>query len=354
MQVARTPRIDADVHVQAPLIKKLHPYLTEHWRDYLTENGFQRPSAVAQGYPPTSAVMAKAPAETTLEDLRDRVLGSADHAIVSCYYGVEGVRHPFMAAALATAVNSWLREEWLEREPRLFGSLVIPSYDTELAVQEVKRAGGDRRFVQIALPARSWEPYGNRRYWPIYEAALEHDLAIGIHFGGLAGNPPTPVGALDSYFEEYAAATQLFASHVLSLLAEGVFDRYPDLRVALVESGVSWLPTWLWKLDTEWKATRREIPWVRDLPSAYVRKHFALTIQPLDAPVDRPSDLREVLGHLGSDDMLMFSSDYPHQHASDTDQLLALLSPGQLEKVLHSNASRFFRLADRAAAAGRV
>ena len=341
-------RIDADVHAIAPSTDELAPYLTRHWRDYLKENGFHRPSSVGMSYPPSSRISPDGGGSHLAEVQRD-VLTRSSLAIVNCYYGTEGVRHPFMAAALSTAVNEWLREEWLEREPRLYGSIVIPPHDTVLAVEEIRRAAASRRFVQVFLPARSWEPYGNRRFWPIYEAAVEADLAIGIHFGGLSGNPPTPVGQPASYFEEYAAATQLFGAHLLSLLAEGVFDRYPTLRVAMIESGVTWLPTWLWKLDTEWKATRREIPWVRTLPSTYVRRHIRMTTQPIDAPATGSRELLDVLDQLGSDEMLMYSSDYPHSHGDDPDALLAALSDDLRAKVAGDNASRFYGLAARSA-----
>jgi predicted TIM-barrel fold metal-dependent hydrolase len=297
-------------------------------------------------YPPTMRIAGEG-AGATLADVQRDVLTRSSAAIVNCYYGVEGVRHPFMAAALASAVNQWLREEWLDREPRLFASIVVPPHDTELAVEEIKRADHPR-FVQVLLPARAWEPYGNRRYWPIYETAIARGLAVAIHFGGLAGNPPTPVGQLATYFEEYAAATQLFASHVLSLLAEGVFDRYPDLRIALVEGGVSWLPTWMWKLDTEWKATRREIPWVRTLPSSYIRRHMRMTTQPLDVPSGATEQLRDVLEQIGSDEMLMFSSDYPHAHGRDAEAIIAALPAELRAKVLAANASAFYRLKERA------
>ena len=344
--MAEPARIDADVHAVAPTLATLGPYLTAHWRDYLKENGFVRPSAVAQSYPPSSGIAGDG-AGAGLADVQRDVLASSAAAIVNCYYGAEGVRHPFMAAALATAVNQWIEEEWLAREPRLYASIVVAPHDTELAVQEIRRAHHPR-VVQVLLSARAWEPYGNRRYWPIFEAAIEKGLAIGIHFGGLSGNPPTPVGQLATFHEEYNAATQLFASHVLSLLAEGVFDRYPELRVALIESGVTWLPTWMWKLDTEWKATRREIPWVRSLPSTYIRRHFRMTTQPLDIPVAATAQLREVFEQIGSDELLMFSSDYPHDHGRAPDQILAGIPAALHAKILADNASSFYALSDRA------
>ena len=81
------------------------------------------------------------------------------------------------AAALASAVNDWQIAEWLEPEPRLRASIVVPSQQPELAAREIDRVGGHPGFVQVFLPVRSAMPYGNRRYHPIYEAAVRHDLS---------------------------------------------------------------------------------------------------------------------------------------------------------------------------------
>ena len=125
----------------------------------------------------------------------------------------------------------------------MFASIVVTPQDTEEAVAEIERVGADPQFVQLLLPVRSWEPYGNRRYWPIWRAAAEHGLALGLHFGGLTGDAATPVGRFSSYFEHYAGATQLFKAHLTGLIASGILEECPDLRICLVESGVTWLPT---------------------------------------------------------------------------------------------------------------
>src|SRR5258708_40036996 len=122
----------------------------------------------------------------------------------------------------------------------------------------------------------------------------------------MAGAPPTDNGDVRNSFEDYASAPQLFHSHLISFLAEGVFDAYPNLRLCLLESGVTWLPSLVWKLDTSWKELRREIPWVRERPTEYVRRHVRLTVQPLDGP-EVPSQMAEVVEQLGSDEMLLFA-----------------------------------------------
>lgn len=330
-----------------PTIADLGPHLTAHWRDYLAENRFVAPPSENLAYPPGSPFMPLPIAERGFEAVRERVLATADRAILTCVYGAEAVRHPYLAAALASATNDWMRTQWLDREERFLGSIVVPPQDTDAAVAEIKRLAGDRRWVQVLVPARSWEPYGNHRYWPIWQAAVEHGLPLGIHYGGFTGMPATPNGDAQTHFEEHIDMPQLFGDHVMSLIVEGVFDRFPELRVGLLESGVTWLPTWMWKLDTDWKATRREIPWVRQRPTEYVRRHFALTTEPLDLPARSPR-VAELLTALGSDDMLMYASDFPHAHGSDTSQILDALDEPRRDKVLRGNAERFYRLADRA------
>ena len=104
-----------------------------------------------------------------------------------------------------------------------------------------------------------------------------------------------------------------FQSQLLSLIAEGAFDRFPTLRVGCSRPGFAWLPAFLWRFDKEWRGLRREVPWTTRLPSEYVRDHVRLTLQPVDGPAD-PEALLTVIDQLGSSELLMFSTDYPHGH----------------------------------------
>jgi hypothetical protein len=137
---------------------------------------------------------------------------------------------------------------------------------------------------------------------------------------------------------------QVFATQLTSLVVEGVFELHPQLRVALLESGFTWLPAHLWRFDKEWRNLRRLVPWVKRAPSEYVREHVRVAIQPLDPP---PStrQLLEVVDQLGSEDMLLYSSDYPHQHAFDPEtELLPHLPEALRRKIQSENARSFYRL----------
>jgi predicted TIM-barrel fold metal-dependent hydrolase len=334
----------------------LYPYLPAHFREYLEVQRGQRGARRAlpspdQTYPSWLSMLATDGAALSFDRLEADVLRCVDLAILNCYFGVETVTHPDLAAALATAVNSWLQEEWLARSDQLLGSAVVTPQHTEAAVHEIRRVAADPRFVQIVLPARSSEPYGHQRYWPIWEAADECGLAVALTYGGASGTAPTLMGWLSSFFELYAVAPITLQTHLLSIVASGILNRNPSLRVSVLESGWTWLPGVLWRFDEHWRGLHHEVPWLQELPSSYVRRHFRFTTHPIDAPPEA-KQLRYVLDQLGPS-MLLFASDYPHLYEQPVDDLLAALTPDEAEHVLWGNALDWYRLDQRPGSAVR-
>ncbi len=348
----RPPVIDCDVHNVVPAVSALFPYLSAHWREHITNTLFKGP--VDSAYPrkapttarPGSIPPDKKPAGSSLAHLRSDHLDpmNVETAILSCTYEVESLHNPDAAVALARAVNDWQIAEWLDQDSRLRASIVVPSQIPHLAAQEIDRVGDHPGFVQVFLPVRSQHMYGTRLYHPMWEAITRHDLVAAISFGGAPGVPPTPSGWPSYYFEEYAGMAQVFQSQLVNIVAEGVFDQFPTARVALLEAGFTWLPAFMWRLDKEWRNLRRLVPWVKRPPAAYIKEHVRFTIQPLDAPPD-PRHLLQVIDQIGSDDLLLYASDYPHLHDADPDQLLFPdLSPTLAQKIRTENARAFYRL----------
>lgn len=342
--------VDCDIHLVVPSVAVLLPYLSDHWRHSIRETSFKGP--VDTSYPPRRTPAGDdgggddpAPGTDVASTSAALTAAGATLGVLTCPYAIESIHNPFAAAALAAAVNDWQIAEWLGREPRLRGSVVVPGQDPELAAREIDRVGGHPALVQVFLPVRSEAPYGSRRYSPIFDAALRHGLAVGIHFGGRPGNPPTAAGWPSHFVEEDVGMAHVFQSQLISLVTGGIFDRFAGLRVALIESGVSWLPSLLWRLDKEWKGLRREVPWVRRPPSAYVREHVRLTTGPLDLPPG-PAALPELVDQLGADDLLMFGSAFPEHHADHrAAEIGRRLPDGLARRVLGDNARAFYRLA---------
>ena len=332
--------IDCDVHPTVPDIRALAPYLDEHWRNSVEERGI--PSLESISYPPNAPITArpdwrgpKGLAATKPADLApvfERF--GAGTAILNCLYGVQLVFNEDMAAAFARAVNDWLAREWLDRDPRLAASIVVPLQNIEFAVDEIERCAPNRRFVQILVLAMGEVPLGRRSLWPVYAAAERHDLPIGVHAGSAYRHPVTSLGWPSYYAEDYAAQAQAFQSQVASLITEGVFAKYPKLKVVLIESGVTWLPGFLWRFSKFWRGLRTEVPWVDRSPTEIVRDHVRLTIQPFDAP---DSAVERAIDHLRSDDVLLYASDFPHWQFDGDDALPRGLPESLKGKILVDN-----------------
>ena len=208
------------------------------------------------------------------------------------HYGIEyGIMNPLqpsgqgdmnteLSAAMAFAINESQLERWHRREPRLKASVIVPYEDAEASRLEIRRRAGDRSFAQVMMLSRSSEALGRKRYWPIYEAAVEAGLPVGIHAFGYSGWAMTNGGWPSFYIEEVSEHATSAQAVVSSMVMEGLFERYRDLKVVLIECGFGWLPALGWRLDKHWKRMRDEVPHltrraVGSDPRAFLRLHPA-------------------------------------------------------------------------------
>lgn len=346
MKVPYPGAIDCDLHPAMPSAAALLPYLDDYWRDQIANRHIDKYSFVLTSYPPNSPLSARpdwrqasgAPAGD-LEAIRRQALDpfGTRFAICNVLHGAVALFNEDMAAALCAAVNDWTARELLEREPRLRASILIPPHNPALAVAEIERHAGDRRFVQVLLPAMGEMLLGRRLYWPIYAAAEKHALAVGIHAGSTYHHAPMPSGWPAHRVEDYVAQSTAFESQLLSFVSEGVFQKFPALKLVLIESGVTWLPTLLWRTNKTWRGVRPEVPWIDRPPAQIVREHVRLTLQPIDVPHNDPQVLVRVLAHAGCEHMLLFSTDFPHWHFDGEDVLPDGLSEDAVRKLLVDN-----------------
>ena len=340
------PAIDCDIHPAVPNTKALLPYFDDYWQEQLQSRGVDRLSFSMSSYPPNAPISARpdwrpkgARPGSDFEMLKTQALDTfgTRYAICNLLFGASALHSEDMAAVFCTALNDWLAREWLDRDPRLRASIVVPTESPDLAVEEIERRAADRRFVQILMLAMGEKPLGRRSFWPIYRAAEKYGLPIGVHAGSSYRQAPTSTGWPSYFFEDYVNLAGAFESQLLSLISEGVFAKFPDLKFVFAESGFCWLPAFMWRASKTWRGVRAEIPWVKRAPAEIIRDHIRVTIQPVDAPPD-PEQLEMIIEQIGSDRMLMFSTDYPHWQFEGTDALPAPLAGDLARKVLHDNA----------------
>ena len=354
--------IDCDVHNSWSSSTALLPYLEPAFRDYLVRGELpggrdsfphaHRPWLHPEGFMRTDATPADGGTPgSNYELLREQLLDRYDleYAILTGEEAIEvsTLANGHYASALARAANDWTVEEWLPLDPRLKGSLVVAPQDPRGAAEEIRRLGEHPDVVQVLVSSGSSRPYGDPVYHPIWEAAAEVGLPVGIHLGGQGGvnANPTGCGPPTFFWETHALLCETGMGHVASLIAHGVFERFPNLRFVLIECGVAWLPAILWRLDADYKALRKETPWLRRLPSEYAADHIRLTTQPLEQPADA-RQLWPLLEAMDGERTLLFASDYPHWDFDDPTTLN--LPPGWRERVFGENARELYGLAPRA------
>jgi predicted TIM-barrel fold metal-dependent hydrolase len=374
--------IDVDVHPAPRSLDEVRDYLPEPWRSrHLPEqvlNPIPTTIYVSPGYgplrktekgwelrinsqrrdatPPNGGPACSDPAFTEQQLFGD---AGVDIAILLPLSFGRPLANPEHEAACLAAVNTWLAETWLSRynaHGRYRGAIRVSLEDPQLAVQEIEKWAGHPYFVEVMLVPYVSAPFGHPRYHPVYAAAARHKLPICVHVNRGAGMTLlTPVGHATYFWEHHGSYPLLYGTHLVSMLCEGVFEKFPTLKVGFIEGGVSWALPLIWRLDKHWQELRAEVPWLRRKPSAYLREHVHFSTQPIEEP-RQARHLARVLELLDADRTIMFATDYPHWDGDyDPRQLFRDLPATTRQRILCENARELFGLprtrpADRAAA----
>jgi predicted TIM-barrel fold metal-dependent hydrolase len=348
--------VDCDIHPMQRSVADLYPYMPERWREHSKTIGphMRQGLAAMQAYPRMMAAGQRAdaypanggPPGCDLDLMRRQHLdpaGVETGMLVALSKGGMEERNQAYARVLAHAVNDWQIEDWVRKEPRLGAGIVVPQEDPMFAAAEIRERAGEVAYRQIILSPRSIEPLGRERYWPIYEAAQECNLPLGLHPAAWGSNPSTGGGWPTYYMQEHYAFCTNMESNLVSMVFEGVFERFPKLRVALIESGFTWIPAMCWRMDRAWERMRKEVPHLKRPPSEYIRERLWFATQPLEEPED-PAFLPEIIEWIGWD-RLLFSTDYPHWDYDDPRYCIRFkMTDKQRSMLFRDNARAFYGL----------
>ena len=348
---ARYPVIDVDIHEAFTSIKDLVPYLQEPWKSLIARGawkGFTQPFvywATGGGNRADATPPGGGPEGSDYAFMREQLLDAYGirQAILTGYF------YPVMlkdmqvefASALASAYNDYQIKVWLDKDDRFHGSVHVAPQDPQAAAREIDRVGTHPKMVQVMLPVGgASRPYGDPFYFPIFEAAQRHGLAIATHHTVYVEGA---FGMGRYYIERHMLIPQGTMAQIISLVCSGVFDRFPDLKLVCLEGGFTWLPHLLWRMDREYKSLRQEVPWIKKRPSEHLVDdgRLKLATQPLE---DLNADeWMKVIDLIGSDEVLMFATDYPHFDFDSPVRSLPSGLPEEMKrKILHGNAQSFY------------
>jgi len=247
--------------------------------------------------------------------------------------------NPDFAVAYCRAINEYMVEHWLSADPRYTAAIMVAPQDPSAAAAEIRRAARDPRFVAVSLTSATPDALGNRRYWPIYEAACECNLPVSVHPGyeGTGMSRPFASGYAETYLEWHTCLSSVYMTQAISLVTRGVFTTFPALKFVMLEGGVAWLPHVLWRLDKNWKALRVMAPFLKEPPSHYLLNQLRLSTQPIEEP-PRDQQILQIFDMIEAKRTLMFSSDFPHWDNDDPRHSMPKLDPVLSERIFSGNA----------------
>jgi predicted TIM-barrel fold metal-dependent hydrolase len=366
-KVENTGLIDCDVHPHVPSLDVLASYMDESWQHRLGINSnnayvkdrnipaeqFEVPKTrylhtsgilKKDAFPPSGGPPASDPEYVIKHWLEPNNINNAI-LLGGNVLGLSAYHDADLAAAFGSAYNDWLYNEWYKSDDRFKIAMTIAPQDPKLAVKEIERFGSQPGVVEIIINNMN-VPLGNRHFYPIYEIAESFGLSIVVHPGAEAAGlyaPSQSVGPASYYIEWHASLSLVAQRQIISLVYEGVFEKFPKLHFVFAEYGAAWLPHLMWRLDKNWKSLRDEVPWVKRYPSEYIRENIHLTTQPVEEP-ERTKDLLEIIRMVKAEDMLMFSSDYPHWDGDNPRRIFRNFPPELKNKIFTQNAKKLYDL----------
>lgn len=254
-----------------------------------------------------------------------------------------------LAHAYTEAYNRWIVDFCSHDPKRLVPIAHINLLDPDLAVKEIERAhaaGCRGVYLSPDMFARARKRFDDPSLDRVWAAAQDRELPVGFHV--VVRDQPTT-----SYFDPFEAGGQRFglfnfaflAIDVMAgfteLLSLGVLERFPRLKVSVLETGANWISSWLDRLDHKFEVTHADTI-LKMKPSDYFRRQCVVSADPDE------SITAEIVRHVGSE-YFIWASDYPHIDASmgvvaEMRERLSTLPLDDQAKVLGTNAVRFYGL----------
>ena len=255
---------------------------------------------------------------------------------------------PGLTTGLYAAYHDYMRDFCSADPARLNTMFLAPGGAVDWAVAELKRLGKEK-WISCVWPALpEGMPIDHPDLNPLWE--VMNDLHLPIMHHSFFYEPPYFPGYRDIWGNAAVART---AAHpwgaqrsLAYVIAGGILDRYPNIKVGYSETGHGWLPFWLFRLDSQVHYVKGVVPKLKHQPSDYARMgRVAVCIESHEGAA-----MTKAVCDLLGDNCIMYSSDFPHPECSwphSVDNVLEwtnVLGPATMGKLLSGNAEQFLRL----------
>jgi uncharacterized protein len=349
--VTRVSVVDSDVHPSVTSVDEFKSYIPAEFRDRWTGK------SGTMFWPPNEALRydakpaSGAPAGSDPDLMEKQLLGEAgvDYAILLPLFSGQYLI-PELDAAIRGALNQWMADTWLSQynhHSRYYGTVAISMINPKWTAAELDRLADHPHVIAAQAGPIVPSAFGDERYDPIWAELERRNLPLMMHINtqGTPLPPLSPVGSPEHYIEYHAIGHSLtYAAHLMSMVCQGTFEKFPNLRMVFVEGGAAWLGPLMWRLDHHWEAMRREVPYLTRKPSEYIYDNVRFTSQPLE-DLGNGRQLTDLLNIFEADRLMMFATDYPHWDFDDPKRAVPRgLSSEARDRIMFGNACELFRL----------
>ena len=262
---------------------------------------------------------------------------------IGLFYGF--IKDPDYQAAFARAYNTWLAKDFCApSHGRVMGVAMLSTYDADEAEKELRR-GVEMGLVGGLFSADGMHLLGDKKFDRVYKTAEELGVCIAVHASGSSMAPGAEL--FPKFIQTHTVAHPYgILRQFTSMMFEGVFEKFPNTRFGFLESGGTWVPWWLDRMDEEFEH-RGEVdaPLLSKPPSEYVHQGG-----PIFFGSEAEERLLEPVMDLIGDDVIMYASDYPHWDGEYPQSLYDMasrprMSPEQKYGILRGAAERFYGFA---------
>jgi uncharacterized protein len=279
-------------------------------------------------------------AETQIEDMDTECI---DIAVLypTALLGAWGMKDRDYDVVLHRAYNDWLADFCSYNPSRLKGAATMPMLNPEAAARELERS-----VTELGHVAAMCHTYVHNRqiddpaYDELWAAAQQYDVPIAFH---ASGSEIGRFNRFDTFLAEHTIGhtfEQMAAT--INLVYSGVPERFPRLRIGFLEGMVGWVPMLGERMDAEYERRAFEAPTLTKKPSEYLKSG-----QLFFGAESEERTIPATIKYLGSDQTLLYSSDYPHwdgDFPNTTREMMERddLSDDNKRNILGENARRFY------------
>ena len=254
------------------------------------------------------------------------------------------IRDPAVSAETCRAYNNWMSDFCKASPERLFAMGIVPLQDVNLAIKEARRLkdiglqgfmSRPERFAGLALYDSVCDP--------LWDIASEDNLAVAIHGSFGSSMQSFSTGRYDDnlFYDHMIAHPFGQMAVMMDMVAGGVMDRYPKLRVGFFESGLGWMPYWIDRLDEHFEVMGHHAPWLKRRPSEIFAEQCFVSME-----ADEAAGL-QLMANKGLRHCVLWGSDYPHFDSTfpgayaEAEESFATVGNNIGGAIIHNNPLRY-------------